>query len=201
MVNEQIIARGVRNPLVLEAINKVDRRRFVLPGYEQQAFADGPLPIGEGQTISQPYIVALMTELARLTPDSRVLEIGTGSGYQTAVLAEIAREVYTIEIIEKLADRAKDILRSLGYTNIYLRTVDGYCGWPEAAPFDAILVTAAPEHIPQPLIDQLVPGGRLVIPVGSFYQSLQVITKTPAGIQKESVAPVRFVPMTGQAQN
>lgn len=201
MVNEQIIARGVSNPLVLEAINKVDRRRFVLPGYEQQAFADGPLPIGEGQTISQPYIVALMTELARLTPDSRVLEIGTGSGYQTAVLAEIAREVYTIEIIEKLASRAKDILRSLGYTNIYLRTVDGYCGWPEAAPFDAILVTAAPEHIPQPLIDQLVPGGRLVIPVGSFYQSLQVITKTPAGIQKESVAPVRFVPMTGQAQN
>lgn len=142
-----------------------------------------------------------MTELARIGPDSRVLEIGTGSGYQTAVLAQIARDVYTIEIIARLAERASDSLRSLGYNNIHFRTGDGYDGWPEAAPFDAILVTAAAAHVPQPLIDQLTLGGRLVIPVGSFYQSLHVITKTPTGIQKESVVPVRFVPMTGQAQN
>jgi protein-L-isoaspartate(D-aspartate) O-methyltransferase len=200
MVNEQIIARGVHDPLVLEAVNKVDRSRFVLPGYELQAFMDGPLPIGEGQTISQPYIVALMTELARIGPDSRVLEIGTGSGYQTAVLAEIARDVYTIEIIDLLAERAKDILCSLGYSNIHFRKGDGYEGWPDAAPFDAILVTAAAIHAPKPLVDQLTIGGRLVIPVGGFYQSLQVITKTPSGIQNESVVPVRFVPMTGQAQ-
>lgn len=201
MINEQIIARGVHDPLVLEALNKVERHRFVQPGFERQAYADGPLPIGEGQTISQPYIVALMTELAHIGSDSRVLEIGTGSGYQTAVLAEIARDVYTIEIIEKLAIRAKELLHELAYTNIHLRVGDGYQGWPEESPFDAILVTAAPDHVPQPLIDQLAMDGRLVIPVGSFYQSLQVITKSPAGLIKDSVVPVRFVPMTGQAQH
>jgi protein-L-isoaspartate(D-aspartate) O-methyltransferase len=200
MVNEQIIARGVRDPLVLEAINHVERHRFVPVDFQSQAYTDGPLPIGEGQTISQPYIVALMTELARIGPDSRVLEIGAGSGYQTAVLAEIAREVYSIEIIERLAQKARQILDELGYTNVQLKVGDGYQGWPEAAPFDAILVTAAPDHIPQPLLDQLKTGGRLVIPVGSYYQSLQVITKTPDGFRQDSVAPVRFVPMTGQAR-
>lgn len=200
MVDEQIIARGVTDPLVLEAMNDVERHEFVQPGYEREAYEDGPLPIGEGQTISQPYIVALMTELAAIGPESRVLEIGTGSGYQAAVLARIAKDVYTIEIIEKLGLQAKGILDRLGYKNVYLRIGDGYQGWPDAAPFDAILVTAAPDHVPQPLVDQLRVGGHLVIPVGSFYQRLQVITPTPQGIETETIVPVRFVPMTGEAQ-
>ena len=151
MVNRQIIARGIKDPLVLEAMDKVERHQFVFPGHERQAYDDGPLSIGEGQTISQPYIVAIMTELAKIGPESKVLEIGTGSGYQAAILGEIAKEVYSIEIIESLGLRAKDLLQRLGYKNVNVRIGDGYKGWPEEAPFDAILVTAAPDHVPQPL--------------------------------------------------
>jgi protein-L-isoaspartate(D-aspartate) O-methyltransferase len=200
MVNRQIIARGIKDPLVIEAMDKVERHQFVLPGQERQAYDDGPLSIGEGQTISQPYIVAIMTELARIGPESTVLEIGTGSGYQAAILGEIAREVYTIEIIESLGVRSKNLLERLNYKNIHVRIGDGYKGWPEHAPFDAILVTAAPDHIPQPLVDQLKVGGRLVIPVGELYQELEVITKTQRGIDREKIIPVRFVPMTGEAE-
>jgi protein-L-isoaspartate(D-aspartate) O-methyltransferase len=200
MVNRQIIARGIKDPRVLEALNKVERDQFVLPGDERNAYDDGPLSIGEGQTISQPYIVAIMTELGRLGADSKVLEIGTGSGYQTAILGEIAKEVYTIEIIESLGLRAKDLLQKQGYENINVRIGDGYKGWPEVAPFDAILVTAAPDHVPQPLVDQLRVGGRMVIPVGELYQELEVITKSASGIEREKIIPVRFVPMTGEAE-
>ena len=200
MVNRQIIARGVKDPHVLDAMTKVKRHEFVLPSQEQEAYEDGPLPIGEGQTISQPYIVALMTELAKVNKDSRVLEVGTGSGYQAAILSVICARVYSIEIIEKLGLAAKKKLSELGYDNVEVRIGDGYQGWPEAAPFDAILVTAAPDHIPQPLIDQLKVGGRLVIPVGDFYQELEVITKKEAGVDREKMIPVRFVPMTGEAE-
>ena len=200
MVNRQIIARGVKDPLVLDAMTKVKRHEFVVPGQEAEAYEDGPLPIGEGQTISQPYIVALMTELAKVNKDSRVLEVGTGSGYQAAILSVICARVYSIEIIEKLGLDAKKKLSELGYDNVEVRIGDGYQGWPDAAPFDAILVTAAPDHIPQPLIDQLKVGGRLVIPVGDFYQELEVITKKEAGVLREKMIPVRFVPMTGEAE-
>ena len=201
MVNRQIIARGIKNPLVLEAMNKVERHQFVLPGDERHAYDDGPLSIGEGQTISQPYIVAIMSELGHLSADSKVLEIGTGSGYQAAILGEVAKEIYSIEIIESLGLRAKTLLDKLGYKNIQVRIGDGYKGWPEAGPFDAILVTAAPDHVPQPLVDQLKVGGRMVIPVGEYYQELEVITKTTSGVEREKIIPVRFVPMTGEAEN
>ena len=164
------------------------------------AYTDGPLPIGEGQTISQPYIVALMTELLELKGEEKVLEIGTGSGYQAAILAEIATEVYTIEIIKTLADRAESTLKSMNYQNITVRCGDGYQGWEEEAPFDGIMVTAAPDHIPQPLVDQLKTGAKLVIPVGDLFQELLVVTKTEKGIKKQGVIPVRFVPMTGEAE-
>jgi protein-L-isoaspartate(D-aspartate) O-methyltransferase len=200
MVRQQIAGRGVKDPLVLEAMNRVKRHEFVLPGQERMAYDDGPLPIGEGQTISQPYIVALMTELAQIDRDSRVLEIGTGSGYQAAVLGEIAHEVYSIEIVESLGKQAQERLKTLGYKNIQVRIGDGYKGWPEAAPFDAILVTAAPDHIPQPLLDQLKGNGKLVIPVGEFYQELEVVFKEGDHLKREKVIPVRFVPMTGEAQ-
>jgi protein-L-isoaspartate(D-aspartate) O-methyltransferase len=200
MVSRQIVGRGVKDPLVLEAMKKVKRHEFVLPGLEREAYEDGPLPIGEGQTISQPYIVALMTELAKVNPNSLVLEIGTGSGYQAAVLGEIAKEVYTIEIVEKLGNQARERLSALGYKNVHVKIGDGYQGWPEVAPFDAILVTAAPDHIPEPLLDQLKPKGRLVIPVGEMYQELEVVQKQGTEIKREKVIPVRFVPMTGEAQ-
>jgi protein-L-isoaspartate(D-aspartate) O-methyltransferase len=200
MVKSQIIARGIKDPLVLEAMNKVPRHEYVLPGQEREAYYDGPLSIGEGQTISQPYIVALMTELAKIGPDSKVLEVGTGSGYQAAVLCEIAKEVYTIEIIESLGKSAKQKLEKMGYSNVHVRIGDGYKGWPEAAPFDAVLVTAAPDHIPQPLVDQLKIGGRLIIPVGDYYQELEVVTRTADGTKREKIIPVRFVPMTGEAE-
>lgn len=200
MVNRQIIARGVKDPLVLDAMANVKRHEFVLPGQEAEAYEDGPLPIGEGQTISQPYIVALMTELAHVNKDSRVLEVGTGSGYQAAILSFVCARVYSIEIIEKLGLAAKKKLSDLGYDNVEVRIGDGYQGWPEAAPFDAILVTAAPDHIPKPLLDQLKVGGKLVIPVGDYYQELEVITKKEKGIDREKVIPVRFVPMTGEAE-
>jgi protein-L-isoaspartate(D-aspartate) O-methyltransferase len=201
MVKRQIVARGIKDPQVLKAMNKVERHEFVLPGDERHAYDDGPLSIGEGQTISQPYIVAIMTELGHIGTESKVLEIGTGSGYQAAILGEIAKEVYTIEIIESLGSRARTLLEKQGYKNIHVRIGDGYKGWPEAQPFDAILVTAAPDHVPQPLVDQLKVGGRMVIPVGEFYQELEVITKTPSGMERQKIIPVRFVPMTGEAEN
>jgi protein-L-isoaspartate(D-aspartate) O-methyltransferase len=200
MVEQQIEARGVRDKLVLAAMRKVPRHLFVPQNWKDQAYTDGPLPIGEGQTISQPYIVALMTELLNLKGGEKILEIGTGSGYQAAVLAEIAKEVYTIEIICPLAERAESTLKELGYDNITVRCADGYQGWKEHAPFDGVIVTAAPDHIPQPLVDQLKAGGRLVIPVGDVFQELMVVTKTDSGTKKMKVIPVRFVPMTGEAE-
>jgi protein-L-isoaspartate(D-aspartate) O-methyltransferase len=200
MVREQIESRGVRDPLVLEAMRKVPRHRFVPEGLLGLAYDDGPLPIGEGQTISQPYIVALMTELLHVRPEGKVLEIGTGSGYQAAVLAEMGLEVYTIEIVATLAESARRKLEAMGYRTIRFRVGDGYRGWAEAAPFDGIIVTAAPDHVPEPLVEQLEVGGRMVIPVGSFNQDLKVITRTPGGAREEESIPVRFVPMTGEAQ-
>jgi protein-L-isoaspartate(D-aspartate) O-methyltransferase len=198
MVETQIKARGVKDPRVLSAISKVERHLFVPESLESSAYGDQPLPIGEGQTISQPYIVALMTELLELKGEERVLEIGTGSGYQAAVLAELAKEVYTIEIVESLAASAKERLLRLGYRDIHVMAGDGYLGWPQAAPFDAIMVTAAPDHIPQPLLDQLKEGGRLVLPVGSHYQTLKKIVKRSGSIETTDTVPVLFVPMTGE---
>jgi len=198
MVAQQIEARGVRDQRVLAAMREVPRDLFVPAEQRAQAYQDGPLSIGQGQTISQPYIVALMTELARPQPTDRALEVGTGSGYQTAVLSRLVSQVYTIEIIEALARDAERRLQDLGYTNIATRRGDGYAGWPEAAPFDCILVTAAADHVPPPLLAQLKPGGRLVIPVGPLFdiQELQVMTKDAAGrVTTERVAPVRFVPL------
>jgi protein-L-isoaspartate(D-aspartate) O-methyltransferase len=200
MVETQLIARGIKDPKVLAAMGSVPRHEFVSERHRDVAYADGPLSIGEGQTISQPYIVALMTELARLDEDSRVLEIGTGSGYQAAILHEVAGEVYSIEIIAGLARSAKEKLPRLGYGKIRLRHGDGYRGWPDAGPFDAILVTAAPRIVPEPLKEQLAEGGRLIIPVGSGVQELLVFTRTPEGIERDSIIPVLFVPMTGEIQ-
>jgi len=200
MVEKQIVKRGVTDSLVLAAMRKVPRHEFVPESYRGYSYADEPLPIGEGQTISQPYIVALMTETLKLNRDSKVLEVGTGSGYQAAVLAEVAASVYTIEIVESLCREATVTLASLGYKNVHVRCGDGYRGWPEEAPFDAIIVTAAPDHIPQPLVDQLKPGGKMSIPVGDVYQELMLITKTESGVVEQSILPVRFVPMTGEAE-
>jgi len=200
MVRDQIEAREVRSAVVLAAMRKVPRHEFVPEAVRAHAYQDRPLPIEEGQTISQPYIVALMTELAAPGRSGRVLEVGTGSGYQAAVLAELAGEVYSIEIVEPLGRSAAERLRRLGYGRVHLRVGDGFRGWPEAAPFDAILVTAAPEEIPPPLLEQLAPGGRLVIPVGSHDQELLVVTRAADGrLDRRSVIPVRFVPMTGEA--
>jgi protein-L-isoaspartate(D-aspartate) O-methyltransferase len=198
MVETQIKARGVKDPRVLSALLKVERHRFVPEEYLNSAYSDQPLPISEGQTISQPYIVALMTELLELKGNEKVLEIGTGSGYQAAVLAELAKEVYTIEIIESLASMAKKRLSELGYRNIHVKAGDGYLGWPEAAPFDAIIVTAAPDHIPKPLLEQLKEGGRMVVPVGTYTQELKKIVKRPGKIETTNIIPVVFVPMTGE---
>ena len=203
MVEEQIRVRGVVDPDVLAAMAAVLRHRFVPEDERSQAYADRPLPIGSGQTISQPYIVALMTSLLGLKPGARVLEIGTGSGYQAAVLSRVAGEVYTIEILKPLAERARRTLAELGYRNVHVRVGDGYKGWPEAAPFDAIVVTAAPPSIPDPLLKQLKAGGKMVIPVGNrdAIQNLLVLTKrADGGADRASVLPVRFVPMTGEAQ-
>ena len=200
MVETQIAARGVRDPAVLAALRKVERHRFVPAEMRAASYEDRPLPIGSGQTISQPYIVALMTELARPGPGKRALEVGTGSGYQAALLAECFREVLTIEILPDLGRRAETLLSELGYDNVRVRIGDGYDGWPEEAPFDAIVVTAAPETIPRPLLEQLAPGGRLVIPVGVGSQDLVVVTREGEGFRREIVTPVRFVPMTGKAQ-
>lgn len=196
MVNEQIIARGVRAESVIKAMQKVERHLFVPEQYRNFAYSDRPLPIGEGQTISQPYIVALMTELLDLKKSDKVLEIGTGSGYQAAILAEICDSVYTIEIIPSLGKQAQVLLKELGYHNIHCKIGDGYLGWPEHAPYDGIIVTCAPSKIPQPLKEQLAEGGRMVIPVGATYtQELVLVTKTKGKLIQKSVIPVRFVPM------
>ena len=200
MVAEQITARGVRDPRVLDAMRRVPREAFVQPLDRQAAYDDRPLPIGEGQTIYQPYIVALMTELAAIQPDDRVLEIGTGSGYQAAVLACLTGQVYSIEIIETLARRAENLLEELGY-EVHVRTGDGFFGWPEAAPFDAILVTAAAPRVPQSLADQLADGGRLVMPLGDAFQELVLFRKAGRALTQERVIPVRFVPMTGAIED
>ena len=201
MVRRQIEARGVRDARVLEAMRKVPRHRFMPESQRAHAYDDRPLPIAQGQTISQPYIVALMSELADVKPGDTVLEVGTGSGYQAAVLAEMGVKVFSIEIIEPLAKQATATLSELGYGNkVEVRHGDGYAGWPERAPFDAVIVTAAPPKIPKPLKQQLKVGGRLVIPVGKHYQSLIRVTRTKDGFREESVIPVRFVPMTGKAQ-
>jgi protein-L-isoaspartate(D-aspartate) O-methyltransferase len=201
MVKEQLKARDINDANVLLAMQVVPRHFFVPADVQPFAYIDSPLPIGAGQTISQPYIVGFMTEALQLKPGSKVLEIGTGSGYQAAVCAEIAAEVYTIEIIQELAKSAETRLKELGYKNVYVKSGDGYFGWPEKGPFDAIIGTAAAEKIPPPLIEQLKPGGRLILPyeTQSGFQYLVLVTKNERGaIRKENVLPVRFVPMTGR---
>ena len=203
MVTWQIRARDVKDPNVLKAMRIVPRHAFVRFSEQRYAYTDYPLPIGFDQTISQPYIVAFMTEALQLKPDSKVLEIGTGSGYQAAVCAEIAKEVYTIEIVEGLANRAEKCLKELGYPNVFVRFGDGFFGWPDVAPFDAIIGTAAAGRIPEPLLEQLNPGGRMILPYGTpwGFQYLVLITKDEKGkISKQNVLPVRFVPMTGEVQ-
>ena len=195
MVTGQIEERGIKDARVLEAMRKVKRHLFVPPQYRPLAYADGPLPIGMEQTISQPYIVALMTALLNLKGNEKVLEIGTGSGYQAAILAELAKEVYTIEILEPLARQAEKLLAELGYGNIHVKVGDGFLGWPEQAPFDAIIVTCAPEEIPAPLIEQLAEGARLVIPVGAYWQNLKLVQKREGKLITENIIPVSFVPM------
>lgn len=195
MVRYQIEERGIRDKAVLEAMRKVQRHRFVPQGLQYLAYEDMPLEIGEGQTISQPYIVALMTELLQLKGNEKVLEIGTGSGYQAAILAELSDEVYTIEILPKLAEQAQKLLAKLGYKNIKVKCADGYLGWPEFAPFDAIMATCAAEEIPPALIEQLAEGGRMVIPQGTAYQELKLLVKVKGKIEQKDIIPVRFVPM------
>jgi len=203
MIDRDLRYRGIRDRRVLEAMARIPRHRFVPKDQIPYAYDDRPLPIGHGQTISQPYIVAFMTELARPGPESKALDIGTGSGYQAAILAELCKEVYSIEILDPLAQEAKKRLEELGYRNIMVRTGDGYQGWPEKGPFDVIIVAAAPDHVPKPLVEQLASGGRLVIPVGPHWwsQELLLIEKQPDGsIREQTVASVAFVPMTGKAQ-
>ena len=198
MVSTQLQARDIRDPLVLAAMRKVPRHEFVPIDSVDASYEDCALPLGLGQTISQPYIVAYMTQALELRGTERVLEIGAGSGYQAAVLAEIVSEVYTVEILPQLRERAATVLAKLNYSNIHMRTGNGGMGWPEYAPFDRIIVTAAPEHVPPPLIDQLTDGGRLVIPIGKINQDLVIIKKEKTGISRRVTIPVRFVPMTGK---
>ena len=202
MVQHQLETRDIRNPQVLEVMRRVPRHKFVPEKNRHYSYADSPLPIGERQTISQPYIVALMSQTADPQPDDRALEIGTGSGYQAAVLIELVQDVYTIEIIPALAERSKKLLSELGYDNIHPLQGDGYRGWPEKAPFDIILVTAAAKRIPDPLLEQLAEGGKLVMPVGSTRgaQVLTLVTKKDGKLRRERITGVRFVPMTGEAQ-
>lgn len=200
MVEQQIVSRGVKDKAVLQVMRTVPRHLFVPAGMAERAYEDNPLPIGNGQTISQPFIVAYMTSLLELKPGDKVLEVGTGSGYQAAVLSKLAKEVYSIEIIDELTKFAENALKGYGASNVHVRTGDGYKGWPEQAPFDAIIVTAAPDHVPRPLIDQLKVGGHLVIPVGTSFQSMKKITRTQAGTRTEDLEPVLFVPMTGEAE-
>lgn len=200
MVREQIIGRGITNPDIIRALQVVPRHKFVPEAEAGQAYEDHPLPIGFGQTISQPYIVAFMTEVLRPQSHHRVLEIGMGSGYQAAVLSQIVDKVFTIEIVEPLAQQASKVLESLGITNVFSRSGDGYQGWPEEAPFDAIILAAAPDHIPLPLLDQVRIGGRLVVPLGTTQQQLLLMTRNSEGWQKDELLSVSFVPMTGKAE-
>jgi protein-L-isoaspartate(D-aspartate) O-methyltransferase len=195
-----IRAHGCDEPAVLAAMGRVPRHEFVPEDVRRLAYADSPLPIGHEQTISQPFVVAFMTAALQPKKGDKVLEIGTGSGYQAAVLGELVEQVFTIEIVEPLAQRAAATLQRLGHANVHVRTGDGYRGWPEQAPFDAIIVTAAPDHVPQPLVDQLKPGGRMILPVGGESQRLVLIEKDDQGVTQRSVLDVMFVPMTGEAQ-
>jgi protein-L-isoaspartate(D-aspartate) O-methyltransferase len=200
MVADQIAARGVTDRAVLEAMRRVPRHAFVPKSWHDEAYDDHPLPIGHDQTISQPYIVAYMTEALKVQKGDKILEIGTGSGYQAAVLAQMGAKVFSIEIVEPLGIRARQTLKQLGY-DVQVRIGDGYAGWPEEAPFNGIIVTAAPNEIPTPLIGQLKEGGRLVIPVGRYFQDLKVIKKVDGKLFTQSTLPVRFVPMTGKIEN
>lgn len=199
MVDQQLRARGIKDRAVLEAMSKVPRHRFVAPSQANLAYGDYPLRIGYNQTISQPYIVAYMTEAAEISSNEKVLEIGTGCGYQTAVLGELAKEVYTIEIVPELAERARQTLSELGYNNVHAKLGNGYQGWAEHAPYDKIIVTAAPEQIPEALVNQLALNGKMVIPVGKENQEIVVLAKTPDGLSEKRTIPVRFVPMTGKS--
>ena len=198
MVEDQIRGRGIRDERVLEAMRAVPRHLFIPESERARAYADSPVPIGYGQTISQPFIVAFMTEALRVSRDHRVLEIGTGSGYQAAVLSALAREVRSMEIVEPLANQATATLKALGYSNVHVRTGNGYLGWPEHAPYDRIMVTAAPEDVPPALIEQLTVGGLMAIPVGSGSQELRILRRTPKGVEVIDTLPVLFVPMTGK---
>jgi protein-L-isoaspartate(D-aspartate) O-methyltransferase len=200
MVREQLEPRGIADARVLAAMAAVPRHELVPEDLRAYAYEDRPLPIGLGQTISQPYIVAAMSEAVQLEGTERVLEVGTGSGYQAAVLAELCREVFTIELEKELADRARADLERLGYRNIHVRHGNGYRGWPEAAPFDAIVVTAAPDRVPPALVDQLALGGRMVIPVGRTFQDLVLVTRTEEGVEQRDLMGVRFVPMRGEEE-
>ncbi|MGI8897616.1 MAG: protein-L-isoaspartate(D-aspartate) O-methyltransferase [Pyrinomonadaceae bacterium] len=195
---EQLRSEGIQNPGVLDALSKVPRHRFVPPSYRHLAYQNRPLPIGQDQTISQPFIVGYMTEAAEIASGEKVLEIGTGSGYQAAVLAELGKEVYTIEIIPELAESARTLLRELGYKNVQVKTGNGYEGWAEHAPFDAVVVTAAPDEVPKALVEQLAVRGKMIIPVGKSFQQMVIITKTESGVIERRTIPVAFVPMTGK---
>jgi protein-L-isoaspartate(D-aspartate) O-methyltransferase len=195
---EQLRSEGISSKSVLDALLKVPRHEFVPPAQRHLAYQNRPLPIGHDQTISQPFIVGYMTEAAEIASGEKVLEIGTGSGYQAAVLAELAKEVYTIEIIPPLAEGARKVLSKLGYRNVQVKTGNGYEGWVEHAPFDAIVVTAAPDHIPQALVDQLAFRGKMVIPVGTTFQQMVIVSKNESGVVEQRTIPVRFVPMTGK---
>lgn len=198
MVETQIARRGISNERVLRALMDVPRHAFVPPHLQDRSYDDSPLPIGSGQTISQPYIVAYMTEKLQLESHHRVLEIGTGSGYQAGVMAQLAQEVFTIEIIEHLGKHARELFGELGYKNVRVNIGDGTLGWPEEAPFDAIMVTAAPRILPEILLDQLDVGGRMILPVGDLFQYLYLFERTESGVQEQRLLPVRFVPMTGR---
>ncbi len=198
MVDEQLKARDIQNPRVLGAMLEVPRHLFVPDARRAEAYEDWPLPIGHSQTISQPYIVGFMTQALDVAPDHRVLEVGTGSGYQAAVLARLARDVYSIEIVPALANRARETLKALGYANVHVRTGNGYLGWPEHAPYDRIIVTAAPDEVPPALLAQLRVGGLMAIPVGTVSQELRILRRTAAGTETLTTLPVRFVPMTNK---
>jgi protein-L-isoaspartate(D-aspartate) O-methyltransferase len=198
MVEQQVRRRGITSERVLEAMRRVPRHRFVPEAVRSEAYQDHPLPIGFSQTISQPYIVGFMSDALRLEPTHRVLEIGTGSGYQAAILGELAREVYTIEIVPALAERSRLVLAELGYRNVHVRAGNGYLGWPEAAPFDRVIVTAAPDEVPPALVAQLRVGGLMAIPVGEAEQELRILRRTATSMETLATLPVRFVPMTGK---
>ncbi len=200
MVDSQIVGEGITDPRVIAAMRKIPRHQFIPNWESQDAYRDSPLPIGSGQTISQPFIVAFMTQTLQLRPGEKVLEVGTGSGYQAAILAEMGTSVFSVEIVESLAIRAQETLKRLGYSRVQVRAGDGYQGWQEESPFDAIVLTAAPDHIPSPLLEQLAVGGRLLLPVGDYSQKLVIIDRTQTGYRQQELLPVIFVPMTGEAE-